>query len=233
YRVSRLSPDGQHLAVGRSDPETQIPDIYLFDLARGTERRFTFDPVGALSPLWSPTGSHIVWTSTREGAGNLYRKVASGAGPEELLHKSAFPKNALDWSADGRFILYQETNPQTYVDLWVAPLEGGNPWAWLKTPFIEPLGKFSPDGKWIGYQSNETGRMEIHLRAFAPGAPASDVKWQLSTNGGRNPQWRRDGRELYYTADNKLMAVEVTLGAEPKYGPPKELFALSDRGEIA
>jgi eukaryotic-like serine/threonine-protein kinase len=233
YRAFRVSPDGQHLAVGRSDQETQISDIYLSDLARGTEIRFTFDPVGALAPLWSPTGSHIVWTSTREGVGNLYRKVVSGAVPEEALHKSAFPKIALDWSRDGRFILYNENNPQTFVDLWVLPLDGGKPWPWLKTPFIEPLGKFSPDGKWIAYQSNETRTMEIHLRAFAPGAPASDVKWQLSTNGGRNPQWRSDGRELYYTADNKLMAVEVTLGAEPKRGTPKELFAMNDRGEIA
>src|SRR5262249_40365629 len=93
----------------------------------------------------------------------------------------------------------------------------------------ELVGRFSPDGKWIAYQKNDSGRMEIYLQAFAPGAPASGGRWQLSTNGGANPQWRRDGRELYYfSLDNKLMAVEVTLGAEPKRETPKELFALRD-----
>jgi Tol biopolymer transport system component len=203
----------------------------LFDLARGTERRFTFDPGVDEFPLWFPDGSRIVWTSYREGVGNLYQKAASGAGPDEALLISDFRKRAIDWSADGRFILYQENNPQTSLDLWVLSLEGERShWPWLKTPFIEPLGKFSPDGKWIAYQSNESGNMEIYLQAFAPGAPASGGRWQLSTNGGAIPQWRRDGRELYYiSADNKLMAVEVTLGAEVKYRTPKDLFALSDR----
>jgi Tol biopolymer transport system component len=111
----------------------------------------------------------------------------------------------------------------------VLPLEGGKPWHWLKTQFNETFGKFSPDGEWIAYPSNESGRYEIYLQAFAPGAPASGRRWRLSTNGGSNPLWRRDGRELYYISrDNKLMAVEVALGAEVKYGTPKELFALSN-----
>ena len=111
----------------------------------------------------------------------------------------------------------------------MAPLDGGKPWSWLKTPAIEPSAKFSPDGKWIAYQSNGTGRSEIFLQAFAPGAPASGGKWQLSTNGGASPLWRRDGRELYYISlDDKLMAVPMTLGAEEKSATPKELFALSD-----
>jgi eukaryotic-like serine/threonine-protein kinase len=231
YLAPRLSHDERYLAVGRSDLQSQTSDIYLFDLARGTERRFTFDPGVDEFPLWFPDGSRIVWTSYREGVGNLYQKAASGAGPDEALLRSDFRKRAIDWSADGRFILYQENNPQTSLDLWVLSLEGERShWPWLKTPFIEPLGKFSPDGKWIAYQSNESGYMEIYLQAFTPGAPASGGRWQLSTNGGAIPQWRRDGRELYYiSADNKLMAVEVTLGAEVKYGTPKELFALSDR----
>ncbi len=112
-------------------------------------------------------------------------------------------------------------------DIWVLPLEGGQPWPWLNKQFNDALGRFSPDGKWIAYQSNESGRIEIYLQAFAPGAPASGGRWQLSTNGGSIPLWPRDGRELYYiSADDKLMAVEVTLGEEVKYGTPKELFAL-------
>jgi len=197
-------------------------------VTRRTWQRFTFDPGIDESPIWSPDGSHIVWTSYREGAGNLYRKAASGAGPEEALLRSAFRKRAVDWSADGRFILYRETDPQTNADLWVAPLEGDRtPRPWLNTRFNEPVGMFSPDGKWIAYQSTESGNAEIFLQAFTPRAPASGVKWQLSTNGGALPQWRRDGRELYYLS-NKLMAVEITLGAEVKYATPKELFAISD-----
>jgi eukaryotic-like serine/threonine-protein kinase len=229
----RFSLDDQRLAVVLIDPQTKNSDIHLFDLTHGTKQPFTFDPGNDTSPLWSPDGSSIVWTSSREGLGNLYWKAASGAESDEVLHRSAFQKIARDWSADRHFILYQETNPQTKADLWVLPLEGErSPWAWLNSLSIEQNGKFSPDGKWIAYQSNVTGPMEIYLQAFAPGAPASDVKWQLSTNGGSNPQWGRKGRELNYTADNKLMAVEVRLGAEVKYETPKELFALSGRGEI-
>src|SRR5262245_15691141 len=231
YFAPRLSPDDRRLAVGRGGPLSQTSDIYLFDLASGNEQRFTSDPGIDEYPLWSPNGSRIVWTSHREGVADLYQKAASGAGPEAPLHRSAFQKFALNWSEDGRFILYRETGPQTFLDLWVLPLEGGQPWPWLKTPYNESVGKFSPDGNWIAYQSNESGPMEIYLQAFSPGAPASGVSTRLSTNGGAIPVWQRDGHELYYiSADNKLMAVEVTLGAEVKSGTPKELFSLSDIG---
>jgi Tol biopolymer transport system component len=227
YSVPRISRDDQRLAVGCLDPQTLNQDIHLFDLARKTEQRFTDDAGVDNFPIWSSDGNRIVWTSNRDGAGNLYWKAASGAGPDEALHRSDYLKRALDWSADGRFILYTELDPQTSSDLWVLPLEGGQPWPWLKTQFNESFGRFSPDGKWIAYPSNESGRNEIYLQAFAPGAPASGGRWRLSTSGGSLPLWRRDGRELYYnTADNKLMAVEVTLSEEVKYGTPKELFAL-------
>jgi len=232
YFIPRLSPDDRRLAVGCCGTLSQTSDIYLFDLASGNEQRFTSDPGIDQYPLWSPDGSRIVWTSHREGVGNLYKKAASGAGPDEVLLKSAFWKLALDWSADGRFIIYRETGPQTFLDLWVLPLEGGQPWPWLKTPYNESVGKFSPDGNWIAYQSNESGPIEIYLQTFLPGAQASGVRTRLSTNGGTIPVWRRDdGRELYYiSADNKLMAVEMTLGAEVKIRTPKELFSLSDIG---
>ncbi len=233
YFTPRISRDDQRLAVRRVDPQTQTADIYLLDLARGadsTPRRFTFDPQDDEYPLWSPDGSRIVWTSYREGVGDLYWKAASGAGQDEALLKSAYLKRALDWSADGRFILYNETNPQTNQDLWVLSLEDRKSWPWLNTPYLEPLGRFSPDGKWIAYSSNESGRPEIYLQAFVPDAPASGGKWQLTTNGGTIPLWRRDGLELYYLSadNNKLMAVEVTLDADVKLGTPKELFSLSN-----
>ena len=143
--------------------------------------------------------------------------------------RSTYRKEAHDWSADGRFILYMETSQQTGGDLWVLPMEGERkPWVWLNTPAFETQARFSPDGKWIAYQSDESGPYEIYLQAFVTGAPASGGKRQLSTNGGWVPFWRRDGRELFYlTASGKLMAVEITPGAELKAGAPKELFAPS------
>ena len=130
------------------------------------------------------------------------------------------------------------THPQTSWDLWVLPLAGERkPWPWLNTPAGEYNATFSPDGNWIAYQSNEFGHNEIYVQAFVPGAPASGGKRQLSTNGGAHPQWRRDGRELYYvSADGKLIAVAITPGADLKAGTPKELFtpagyrANADRG---
>ncbi|MBL8208644.1 MAG: PD40 domain-containing protein, partial [Blastocatellia bacterium] len=155
-------------------------------------------------------------------------KAASGAGQDETLWKSTNAKAALDWSADGQFILYRELHPQTNYDLWILPLEGERkPWPWLNTPFVEFTAKFAPDGKWIAYTSNETGRSEIYLQAFVPGALAAGGKWQISKNGGSQPQWRHDGRELYFFSGDKMMTVEVTLGAEVKVGTPQELFSPS------
>ncbi len=229
YSHPRLSSDGERLAVGRTTPQAQLGDIHLFDLARGAGTPFTFDPRRDELPIWSPDGSRIVWSSSRERELDLFQKAASGAGQDEVLLRSAYRKRALDWSRDGRFILYEELNPQTGRDIWVLPMEGERkPWPWLNTPDNEILATFSPDGRWIAYRSNEFERNEIYVQAFVPGAPASGGKRQLSTNGGTYPYWRRDGRELYYlAADGKLMAVPITPGAELKAGTPKELFTPS------
>ncbi len=228
WSFNRLSPDEQRLAVTRNDLQTQTSDIYLLELARGTETRFTLDPANDGAPIWSPDGSRIIWASSRESVFNLYRKAASGAGQDELLLRLDRPKSPIDWSANGKFLLCLESHPQTRRDLWVLPLEGErNPWPWLNTPFDEFFARFAPDGKWIAYTSDESGRYEIYVQAFTPGAPASGGKVPLSTNGGVDPHWRRDGRELYYRSGGKLMAVDVTLGAEVKAGTPRELFPLS------
>jgi eukaryotic-like serine/threonine-protein kinase len=228
YYKPRLSPDGQRLTVGRPNPRSG-DDIHLFDLAGGAGTPFTFDPSHDEFPIWSPDGRRIVWVSWREGTANMFQKAASGAGQEELLLRTAYRKRVFDWSADGRFILYHELNPQTSFDLWVLPMEGERtPWPWLNTPAAEGTATFSPDGKWIAYQADESGRNEIYLQAFVPGAPAAGGKRQLSTGGGTAPYWQRGGRELYYlSAEGKLMAVEITPGAELKAGTPQELFAPS------
>jgi Tol biopolymer transport system component len=230
YFTLHLSPDEQRLAAGLLNPQTDNYDIRLFDLTRGGDARFTTDPATDSYPLWSPDGQSIVWSSNREGVWNLYQKAANGAGTDELLLRSAYSKLTMDWSADGRFLLYRELNSQTGYDLWVLPMEGERkPWPWLNSPFVEGAARFSPDGKWIAYSSNESGRHEIYVQAFVPGAAASGGKVLFSTNGGQQPHWRRDGRELYYRSpDGNLMAVDVTLGAAVKVGTPKPLFSLNN-----
>ena len=240
YTYPRFSPDGQHLAVTLTNPPALQGDIYLFDLAGGAGTPFTFDPLQDEFPLWSPDGHQIIWNSTREGTTNLFHKAANGAGQDEVLLRSAYHKYLTDWSADGRFILYRELNPQTNWDLWAMPMQGERrPWPWLNSPALEIRATFSPDGKWVAYSSTESGRSEIYVQAFVPGAPASGSKRQLSLNGGVTPFWRRDGRELFYlSSGGRLMSVEIIPGADLKYRTAQELFVPSgfrmnaDRGYV-
>jgi Tol biopolymer transport system component len=225
YSVQRLSPDERRVVFTGAAPQGGNYDIWLMDLARGNPTRLTFEPSAEHNPVWSPDGSRILFTSERDGAANLYQSAASGGGAEELLVKSDFGKLANDWSLDGRFILYTELNPKTSVDLWIFPLAGERkPFPFLQTPFDERQGRFSPDGRWIAYASNESGAWQVYVRSF----PTSSGQWQVSTNGGAQPQWRRDGRELFYvSADRKLMAVDVTAhGPTFDVGVPRELFVM-------
>ncbi len=221
-----LSPDGKRVAVARLDPQTRTYDIYVIDLARGgTSGRLTFDPGDDRYPVWSPDGSHIAWGANRGAGSHFYQKLASGGGQEELLLKADAPSYPTSWSADGRFIFYARVDPKTGFDLWVLPVEGERqPFPFLQTPFSEGYGRFSPDGHWVAYQSNEQGRFEVFVQTF----PASGGKWQVSTNGGTFAHWRSDGKELFYlSGDNKLMAVEVKPGSSFEAGVPKALFDLA------
>lgn len=220
-----LSPDEKRLAVGRWDQQGGPGDIWLIELGRDTPTRFTFDPGHDTSPIWSSDGSRIVFGASRDGPRNLYQKASSSAGNDEALLKSDNQKVATDWSADGRFILYEEYFPKTGADLWVLPVSGGQkPFPFLQTEFREIQGQFSPDGKWIAYVSNESGTWQVYVRSF----PASGGKWQVSTAGGGQPRWRRDGRELFYIGPgSRLMTVEVKGGvASFEAGVPKALFEL-------
>jgi eukaryotic-like serine/threonine-protein kinase len=222
YFTLALSPDERRAAVDLTDTQTGANDIWLFDLARGVPSRFTTHPAGDSQPLWSPDGGRIVFASGREGVLNLYQKAASGVGKEELLLKSDEAKVPDDWSADGRFIVYETLNPKTKWDLWVLPMTGDQqPFRFLETEFNEQQAQFSPDGKWIAYTSDESGTPEVYVQTF----PASAGKWRVSTGGGFQPQWGRDGRELFYIApDRKLMAVGVKSGAAFEAGAPEPLF---------
>ncbi len=217
-----LSPDGTRVAEGRVD-EKGTWVVWLLDLARGASTRLTFDGAGAGDGTWSPDGSQIAYAPGGGQSTDLYRKPANGAGQAELLFHSDEIKSPMDWSRDGRFLLFGQRGKDTGGDLWVLPMEGDHkPIPYLVTPFNEGQAQFSPDGHWVVYTSNETGTKEVYL---APFPMSSGGKWPVSNGGGSQPRWGRDGKELFYfTPDSTLMAVGVTTGSSVQLGVGKPLF---------
>ncbi len=221
YADPELSPDGKRLAVCRDDPKTGTPDVWLIELARGTMSRFTFDPRYDVYPVWSPDGTRLAFASDREGRQSVYLKAAA-SGTEELLLKMPDSVAPLDWSPDGRLLVLGVENPKTNGDLWTLALEGPRkPKPLLQSPFNEGEARISPDGRFLAYTSDESGKPEVYVGSF----PSMAEKWQVSTAGGSKPAWRRDGRELFYLAeDRKLMSVDVQAGAGLEISSPKLLF---------
>ncbi len=163
-----------------------------------------------------------MFASGREGPFNLYLKSANGAGQDERLLKEGKLSVATDWTATGDVLLYYEQDPKTKYDLWVLPMTGERkPAVFLKTEFNERYGVFSPDGKWIAYRSDESGRYEIYVQPY----PTTGAKWQVSREGGTRPNWRRDGREIYWLEeDGTLLAGEVSMGHSFQPGKAAALF---------
>jgi Tol biopolymer transport system component len=214
-----LSPDGRRVMVQRTVQGNT--DIWLLDGARTT--RFTSDAEIERLPIWSPDGTSILFGSTRKGARDLYQKHLNGADVEEPFLESLMDKAPNSWSRDGHFLLYTNLDPKAGADLWVLRLaQDRKPFIFLSTRFDERAGQFSPDGRWVAYQSNESGPFQIYVRAF----PGPGGQSQISTSGGIQTRWRRDGKELYYIApDGKLMAVPITAkGATLDAGIPVALF---------
>jgi eukaryotic-like serine/threonine-protein kinase len=217
----RISPDGGTVAVDRFDAAVGTFDLWLHDLARATDSRFTFDSANDRGPVWSPDGSRIAFLTTRNGKAGIYQKAANGAGKEELIVEAPSGRPS-DWSPDGRFLVYSSTTPQTQADIWVLPFDGDRkPYPFLQTRFNERIARFSPDGHWLAYDSDESGRFEVYVQAF----PAKEGKWQLSSGGGTRPVWSRNGKELFFlSAENRMIAVDVRSGAKFEHGTPRMLF---------
>ena len=237
YHFLRLSPDGQRLAVDIGDRRTGTVDVWVFDLVRGTSSRFTFDPGVEWSPVWSPDGRQIAFAADRSAVPNLNVKgfEDTGRGEQMVEPSSGWVQFPWDWAQtpQGQFIIYADGTRETGNDLMLLPLQGERkPRPFLRTKFDEDDARFSPDGRWVAYVSNESGRREVYLRPFE----GSSEKWQISTAGGFRPRWRRDGKELFYlTAEGNIMAVEVKAGSGFEVGKPTPLFhvesARNDSGQ--
>jgi serine/threonine protein kinase len=229
YGNLRLSPDEKKVVIDRVVDGNS--DIWVVDLVRHVPARLTSDRATDNLPIWSPDGDHVLFPSNRSGAFDLYVKAANGTGQEQVLVKMGTPTGwATDWSRDGRFILYEMPGRDTAEDLWIAPQFGDRkPFPYLNSQFSEQSGRFSPDGHWIAYVSDESGRDEVYAQAF----PLSGEKVAISSGGGSEPQWRTDGAELFYlAADRTLMAVPVKLGVKFQAGVPKPLFPIALNGTL-
>jgi len=235
HRDLWLSPDDRQVAISSMDLQTGTHDIWLFELSRGTATRFTFHAADETTPLWSPDGKSIVFTSSRDGPSNLYQKGASGTRVEEPLLVSSVSKYPTDWSSDHRHVLFANWDSRTKWDVWSLPLASQTtgaepqPVPYLQTEFDTFQAGFSPDGRWVAYTSNESKRYEVYVQPF----PAGSGRWQISTEGGAQPQWSRSGRELFYLApDRKLMAVPIRSGASFEPGSPRALFQTEVTGLV-
>ncbi len=244
YLFPRLSPDGRRAVVDLVDAKTSRRDVWLLDRTRRAQSRLTSDLRAASSPNWSPDGLRFVYSSGRKGPGDLYERPAAASEEEKLLLESDAVKVPTDWSADGGSILFMNTERENEEekekereeteekggerereerkdsDLWVYSVAGRTAAPILNSRFNERAGQFSPDGRWMVYSSDESGKEEIYVQSF----PAPGGKRQISSGGGSSPRWRRDGKEILYVAGKSLMSVDVTTAPVFKAGPPRRLF---------
>ena len=205
-----LSPDGKRLASDMLDPSTGNVDVWVQDLGNGsTAQRVTFGTAVNITPVWAPDGTQIAFASNRGGYFDLYRQMVSGSGDAELLLQSEANKNPTDWSPDGQYLLFEQRKPEgnSRTDIGVLPLFGDRqPSMLVATDANERQARFSPNGRWVAYTSDDTGRSEVYVTSF----PQAGGLRQVSIAGGESPSWRRDGKEIFYLSpDRRLMAAEV------------------------
>jgi Tol biopolymer transport system component len=206
----------------------QGAQLWLYDLSRETLTRLTFEGNVNGFPAWTPDGKRIAFSSNKEGPTNIFWQLADGSGGLERLTTSEYINTPVSWSPDGQLLAFHENNPTTQRDIWVLPL--GDPSAgpgqvrktqpFLRTRFDEGAPRFSPDGHWLAYISDESGRYEIYVQSF----PGPGGKRQISTEGGTEPVWNRNGRELFYRSGDKMMAVDIATQPSFAAGTPRLLF---------
>jgi len=210
YQAPRLSPDGRIVAVGIED------QVWLIDLSRETLTRLTFEGENG-NPSWTPDGKRITFQSNET---NLFWQLADGSGGRERLTNSKYIKRADSWSPDGQLLVFTQFDPSTGRDIWVLRLSDRTAEPLLRTPSNESAPRFSPDGRWLVYVSDESGRYEVYVQPY----PGPGGKRQISTEGGTEPLWNRNGRELLYRSGNKMMAVEITTLPSFAFSTPRMLF---------
>jgi eukaryotic-like serine/threonine-protein kinase len=214
YDSPRFSPDGQRIAVATDG------QIWLYDLSRETLTRFTFEGNVNGRPVWTPDGKRIAFYSNKDGPLNLFWQLADGSGGLEKLATSEFVNVPLSFSPDGQLLAFHEANSTTGNDILVLRFSDRKVQPFLRTSFNEADPRFSPDGRWIAYMSDESGRYEVYVQPY----PGPGGKWQVSRDGGTEPVWNRNGRELFYRSGNKMMAVEITTQPNFALGNPRVLF---------
>ncbi|HEV2247462.1 MAG TPA: hypothetical protein VGW37_12480, partial [Terriglobia bacterium] len=217
YVNPRLSPDGQRVAVGITEPEFQI---WLYDVSREALTRFTFEGSLNSAPIWTPDGKRIAFQGNQEGPPNIFWQLADGGGGLERLTAGAYNLVPVSWSRDGQLLAFLEINPTTGYNIWVLRMSDRKPQPFLQTPFNESVPRFSPDGRWLAYISDESGRYEIYVQPY----PGPGGKWQISTEGGTEPAWNPNGRELFYRSGDKMMAVDIATQPGFAAGKPRMLF---------
>jgi Tol biopolymer transport system component/DNA-binding winged helix-turn-helix (wHTH) protein len=230
YTGPTFSPDGTRLAVARRESTVPDRDIWVFDLARGNRVRVTLDAGDDNAPRWSADGRWLMFSSNRLGVKDIYQRLASGEGADELVLGSESHKSVNAWSRDGRFVVYDTGGPGSTADLYVLPLSGD------RRPFVldaargfQQQADISPDGRLIAYASSESGQFEVIVNGF----PQNTSRRQISTDGGREPVWRGDGRELFFLADDTVMAVDVqTSAAGLAWSVPRKLFKIPNLQRI-
>ena len=224
YSSFFISPDGTELAVDVMN-ENGMHDIWIHDFNRKTINRQTTDPANDFLGVWSPDGKRLVFGSSRTAVSQLYLATKGGGGAEQQITDGPIRKYPVQWTRDGKYVLYRGTDPTGRDDLWALAVDGDRkPFPVVQTAYSTFTGQVSPDGKWIAYQSTDSGTDEVYVRSF----PVPGVRVPVSNRGGRWPKWRADGkeRELYFVSANDMMvAVKLELSADGlKTQEPKELF---------
>jgi len=218
YLAPRLSPDGRRVAVGITGQDSQV---WLYDLSRETLTRLTFEGNTNQYPNWTPDGKRISFRSNKEGPLNLFWQMSDGSGGLERLLTGDDAQTANSWSPDGQLLAFVEVTPTTGIDIWVLRMSDRKAQPLLRTPFNESSPRFSPDGRWLTYVSDESGRYEIYVQPY----PGPGGKWQISTEGGTEPEWNPNGRELFYRSGDKMMAVDIATQPGFAADKPRMLFA--------